>query len=40
LYACENDITTIRDINEARLGEYLNRAEMAKIVSVFATKEL
>ena len=40
LYACENDITTIRDINEARLGDYLNRAEMAKIISVFATKEL
>ena len=40
LYACENDITTIRDINEARLGDFLTRAEMAKIVSVFATKEL
>ena len=40
LYACENDITTIRDINEARLGDFLNRAEMAKMISVFATKEL
>ena len=40
LYACENDITTIRDINEARLRDFLNRAEMAKMVSVFATKEL
>jgi hypothetical protein len=40
LYACENDITTIRDINEARLGDFLTRAEMAKMVSVFATKEL
>ena len=40
MYACENDITTIRDINEARMWDYLNRAEMAKIISVFATKEL
>ena len=40
LYACENDITTIRDINEARLKDFLTRAEMAKMVSVFATKEL
>ena len=40
LYACENDITTIRDINEARMWDFLNRAEMAKIISVFATKEL
>ena len=40
MYACENDITTIRDINEARLRDFLNRAEMAKMVSVFATKEL
>jgi hypothetical protein len=40
LYACENDITTIRDINEARLGDFLTRAEMAKMISVFATKEL
>ena len=40
LYACENDITTIRDINKARLGDFLTRAEMAKMVSVFATKEL
>ena len=40
MYACENDITTIRDINEARLKDFLTRAEMAKMVSVFATKEL
>ena len=40
LYACENDITTIRDINEARLKDFLTRAEMAKMVSVFATKQL
>ena len=40
LYACENDITTIRDINKARLGDFLTRAEMAKMISVFATKEL
>ena len=40
LYACENDITTIRDIEKARLGDFLTRAEMAKMISVFATKEL
>ena len=40
LYACENDITTIRDIEEARLWDFLTRAEMAKMISVFATKEL
>ena len=40
LYACENDITTIRDIEDARLGDFLTRAEMAKMISVFATKEL
>ncbi len=40
LYACENDITTIRDIDDARLGDFLTRAEMAKMISVFATKEL
>ena len=40
LYACQNDITTIKDINEARLEDHLTRAEMAKIVTKFVTSKL
>ncbi len=40
LYACQNDITTIKDINDARLGDFLTRAEMAKMVTQFVTSKL
>ena len=36
MYACENWITSIKDINEARLDEHMTRAEMAKFVTQFA----
>jgi hypothetical protein len=36
LYACENEITSIKDINDARLEDIMNRAEMAKFVTKFA----
>jgi hypothetical protein len=32
---CENDITTQRTIQDARLSDKLTRAEMAKIVSLY-----
>ena len=35
LYACEKDITTIRSINDARMHDFLTRAEMAKVVSQY-----
>ena len=40
LFACERDITTMRTIQAARIHDNLTRAEMAKIISVFATRIL
>lgn len=40
LYACQNDITTIKDINDARLNDFLTRAEMAKMITHFVTTKL
>lgn len=39
LWACQHDITTMRTIQEARLDQPLTRAELAKIMSVYAMKE-
>ena len=36
LYACENGITSINDVNEARLDDKMTRAEMAKFIAQFA----
>ncbi|MDR2541073.1 MAG: hypothetical protein LBD11_04790 [Candidatus Peribacteria bacterium] len=36
LYACENDITTQRTIQDARLDDLLTRAENAKLISNYA----
>lgn len=40
LWACERDITTIRAIENARLNDPLTRAELAKMMSMYATKVL
>ena len=40
LYACENGITSIKDVNEARLDDDMTRAEMAKFVTQFALLSL
>ncbi len=40
VWACEKDITTIRAIVDARLDHSLTRAEMAKMMAVYATKIL
>ena len=39
LWACQHNITTIRTIQEVRLDQPLTRAELAKIMSVYAMKE-
>ena len=39
LWACQHDITTMRTIQEARLDQPLTRAELAKIMYVYAMKE-
>ena len=39
LWACQHNITTMRTIQEARLEQPLTRAELAKIMSVYAMKE-
>ena len=39
LWACQRNITTMRTIQEARLEQPLTRAELAKIMSVYAMKE-
>ena len=39
LWACQHDITTMRTIQEVRLDQPLTRAELAKIMSVYAMKE-
>ena len=39
LWACQHNITTMRTIQEARLDQQLTRAELAKIMSVYAMKE-
>lgn len=39
LWACQQNITTMRTIQEARLDQPLTRAELAKIMSVYAMKE-
>lgn len=39
LWACQHNITTIRTIQEMRLDQPLTRAELAKIMSVYAMKE-
>ena len=39
LWACQHNITTIRTIHEVRLDQPLTRAELAKIMSVYAMKE-
>lgn len=39
LWACQDNITTMRTIQEARLDQPLTRAELAKIMSVYAMKE-
>ena len=39
LWACQHNITTVRTIQEARLDQPLTRAELAKIMSVYAMKE-
>ena len=39
LWACQHNITTMRTIQEARLGHPLTRAELAKIMSAYAMKE-
>ena len=39
LWACQHNITTIRTIQEVRLDRPLTRAELAKIMSVYAMKE-
>ena len=39
LWACQHNITTMRTIQEARLDQSLTRAELAKIMSVYAMKE-
>ena len=39
LWACQQNITTTRTIQEARLDQPLTRAELAKIMSVYAMKE-
>lgn len=36
LYACEKDITTIRNIMDARLFDKITRAELAKVISQYA----
>ena len=39
LWACQQNISTMRTIQEARLDQPLTRAELAKIMSVYAMKE-
>ena len=39
LWACQHNITTMRTIQDARLDQPLTRAELAKIMSVYAMKE-
>ena len=39
LRACQHNITTMRTIQDARLDQPLTRAELAKIMSVYAMKE-
>ena len=39
LWACQHNITTIRTIQEVRLDQPLTRAELAKVMSVYAMKE-
>ena len=39
LWSCQHNITTMRTIQEARLDQPLTRAELAKIMSVYAMKE-
>ena len=39
LWACQHNITMMRTIQEARLDQPLTRAELAKIMSVYAMKE-
>ena len=39
LWACQHNITTMRTIHDARLDQPLTRAELAKIMSVYAMKE-
>lgn len=40
MYACDNDITTMRTIQKARMNDYITRAELAKMISQYAVKEL
>lgn len=40
LWACGNDVTTIRTITGARLADPLTRAELAKMMAIYATKIL
>lgn len=40
LYACENDITTIRNINDARLQDPLTRAELAKMLTQYTVSHV
>lgn len=40
LWACAQDITTIRSITQARLEDGLTRAELAKMMAVYVTKIL
>ncbi len=39
-WACERDITTIRAVEKARLNDPLTRAELAKMMAMYATKVL
>ena len=39
LWSCQHNITTMRTIQDARLDQPLTRAELAKIMSVYAMKE-
>lgn len=40
LYACENWITSLKDVNEAKLNDKITRAEMAKFITQFALVSL
>ena len=40
IWACEKDITTIRVVEKARLNDPLTRAELAKMMAMYATKVL
>lgn len=40
LYACENDITTLRTVQSARMYDYVTRGELAKMLSQYAVQQL